>query len=42
MILQRDKVKKNPFQIIQNVDELVEMKKKSILITLDLWEAQKN
>ena len=41
MILQRDKVKKNPFQIVQNFDELVKMKKKSILITLNLWEAHK-
>ena len=41
MILYGNKVKKESFQIIRNTDELVKIKKKSILISIDFWQANK-
>ncbi len=41
MILNKDKVKKNSFKTITNTEELLRIKKKSILVPIDFWQTNK-
>ncbi|MBS91601.1 MAG: hypothetical protein CMM95_00915 [Rickettsiales bacterium] len=41
MILYKDKVIKDSYQIIINIDQLKELKRKSILISIDFWKTHK-
>ena len=41
MILNKDKVKKNSFKTITNAEELLRIKKKSILVPIDFWQTNK-
>tara|TARA_B100000029_G_scaffold373620_1_gene367870 strand:- start:62 stop:511 length:450 start_codon:yes stop_codon:yes gene_type:complete len=41
VILYKDKVIKDSYQIIINIDQLKELKRKSILISIDFWKTHK-